>query len=62
MLVVIIATFAALVATLVVALYVRRAFEASSNLQVLVYVGMAAVVGTVDALWFIPTVVEYFLS
>ena len=60
--IVIIATFAAIACALVMAIYTHRLFNTRSNGQALTFLILISAMGTAEVLWFVPTVVRYFLS
>jgi len=62
MIVVIIAAFAAIACALVMAVYTHRLFNVDRTGQAIVLILLISAMGTAEVLWFIPTVVRYFLS
>jgi hypothetical protein len=44
------------------AIYTHRLFNTRSNGQALTFLILISAMGTAEVLWFVPTVVRYFLS
>jgi hypothetical protein len=62
MIVTIIVAFATIACALLMAIYTHRLFNTRSNGMAFTLLIMISAMGTVEVLWFIPTVVRYFLS